>query len=274
MQIKTKHLLTMLAVAGISLTALPATAATTYAAGDILIGFRATGGTGSTTSLVVNIGNSQTIRDNNTTNSVLANIGAALASAYGSGWESRTDLFWGAAGVGQKFTTDPVANGDPGQTLYLTRAGGAGNVGMQNTANPTTSGTTGHTGVVNKVYDWETAFQGFTGTTANGGLVAFMDTSLVNTYDEFTGTTSDWTSSFNTDAAVTGGSVLDLYRILGTTTGANPTGTARTGAWQGTLSLGTDGTISFNPGLVPEPSRTLLAATGLGFLFMRRRRRA
>jgi hypothetical protein len=74
--------------------------------------------------------------------------------------------------------------------------------------------------------------------------------------------------------AGTSGTALDLFRSLGTTTGASPSGTARVGSYEGTFHINGSGVVSYatTPAAVPEPSRALLlglSATGL--LFRRRR---
>jgi MYXO-CTERM domain-containing protein len=114
----------------------------------------------------------------------------------------------------------------------------------------------------------------------NGGLAAIVPTTANNNWEDMTTATNDFGSGWNWEgvvgAANGAGKFLDLYRILADTTGANPTGTLRTGAWQGTLSLGSDGVVTFasTVAAIPEPSRAILALGGLTALFMRRRRRA
>ncbi|MFM2167808.1 MAG: hypothetical protein RIS79_2179, partial [Verrucomicrobiota bacterium] len=119
MLIQTKSLLTMLAVAGMTLFASQASA-TTYVAGDLLLGFRASGGTGSSTNLIVNLGQADTVyRDaiSNLTN--IVDIGTLLNSTYGTGWDTRSDLFWGIVGVRTASSVGSAVDGDPIRTNYL-----------------------------------------------------------------------------------------------------------------------------------------------------------
>lgn len=279
MRIHTRHLLTMLVMAGISAVAFPANAATTYAPGDLLLGFRATGGTGSTSSLVVNLGPATALRDN-TGSTALIDISAALTATYGAGWENRTDLSFGFAGVFSSATIgSTVTNGDPRQAVYLSADNTTGAIGVQGSSSVTLAGSGAMTTFASAVASYGASFQAFGGATFNGGLAAALDTATANTWEDFTSGSSDFSTGSNTVEGTVGtaqGRILDLYRILGVTTGANPPGPLRTGTWEGTISLGTDGVVSFDATVaaVPEPSRALLAGFGLMSLMLRRRRRA
>ena len=283
MLIQTKHILTTLVVAGISMAALPAKAAT-FVAGDLLVGFRATSGsasTATTNTFVFNLGAATTIRDANTASLALGNIGAELTSVFGADWASNSTLTWSAATV--RSSTAPtsdlsVVNGDPAQALYLTRPNNSGEAGVFGTGSLNIAGQTAMNNVTNDVQGFTSSFLNFAGTTTQGGLAASIPYTVANTFEDYTSGGSDFRSGQNLDVAVdtAQGRIIDLYRILGTNTGANPTQpTVRTGVWQGTLSLGTDGAITFDPVAVavPEPSRALLAAGGLAALAFRRRRR-
>jgi MYXO-CTERM domain-containing protein len=279
MRINTRHLLTMLVVAGISAVAFPANAATTYAAGDVLLGFRST--TDTTKTLVVNItggagpANAAALRDANANaGTTLININQALTDTFGAGWATDSTITWGAVGVYSNSAFDPTVDGDPAQTIYMSRANSAGTAGVQSSAAPK-SGTNGtqHTAVANAVAGFEQlGFANFTGTTSLGGLAAEIPTANANSWEEFTAGANDFTISANNVEGVVGtvsGKVLDLYRIEGVA--------PRTGTWEGTLALSTTGDVSFastTVAAVPEPSRALLAAAGLFASFMRRRRRA
>lgn len=285
MLIQSKHILTTLVVAGISMAALPAKAATTYTAGDLLVGFRATSGsasTAATNTLVFNLGAATTIRDANTASLALGNIGSELTSVFGADWATNSTLTWAAATV--RSATAPasdltVVNGDPAQALYMTRLNTSGQAGVYGSGSLNGGLATAMTNTSGNVLGFTSSFRDFAGATTQGGLAASIPYTVNNTFEDYTSGGSDFGIGQNIDSSVSTatGRIIDLYRILGTNTGANPTQpTVRTGVWQGTLSLGTDGAITFDPVAVvaiPEPSRALLAAGGLAALAFRRRRR-
>jgi len=287
MLIQTKHLLTTLVVAGTMAAALPASAVTVFTPGDLLLGFRATGGQGAGTSLFVNIGSSTTLRDTNTASSslTLLNINQAIVDAYGANWQSRTDLNWGLVGsrTNSALSGDPGNTGDPARTLYTTKPNSAGTVGVQSSATGSAVGTSAFNSAMALVASFQATFQGFTGTGAtelyNSGLVAAIDQSLPNTWDNLGATGNDLGIGFNVEGnfATAAGSVLDLYRYVDNIT-ATPLTEAptanRLAQWQGTVSLAANGDVLFTPTIaaVPEPGRALLAGFGLMGIAFRRRR--
>ena len=264
MQIKSKHRLAMLVVAGISAAALPANAAT-FVAGDLLLGFRASGGTGSSTNLVVNLGQADTVyRDATSSISNIADLGAILTSTYGSDWATRSDLSWGVVGVRTSSSLNSTADGDPQRTNYLSVAQGA--------PAPTISTSTARGDVATAIVDLGTVYAA-----ASGTSYALLDASSPNSWTEQVVTDSNFKLGSSIEASSATGiddASLDLYRILHTTTGANPTGTVGVGSLEGTFAIDSSGVVSFNVGAVPEPSRALLAAFGLAGLVLRRRRSA
>src|SRR5579859_787365 len=110
----------LLALAGIALLTAPVRAGTVSASlGDLVLGFRATGGTGAGLNLEVDLGSISNFYNG-------ANIGLTLPGlvtqdlidVYGANWGSRTDLFWGAAATDGNAVGDP--NGKPASTLWAT----------------------------------------------------------------------------------------------------------------------------------------------------------
>ena len=85
--------------------------------GDVLLGFRATGGTGANTNLVVNLGQASQFTGASSATTV-TNIGADLEAVYGTGWASRTDVLWGVAGASGSFS---AVGSDPAKTTYASR---------------------------------------------------------------------------------------------------------------------------------------------------------
>lgn len=272
MLIQTKSLLTMLAVAGMTLFASRASA-TTYVAGDLLLGFRATGGTGSATNLIVNLGQADTVyRDALANITNVVDIGTLLTSTYGAGWDTRSDLFWGVVGVRTASNIGSAVDGDPVRTNYVTAAQTTVNPGTQSsTAWEITNGTA-RAGVSSAIESFAGNYNAFSAAVTNTALLPAA-------------TGSTWTSnndganSFTIAGTIEGnfgngasGTALDLYRILDRTSGANPTGAVGIGSYEGTFTISNAGVVGFAVTAVPEPSRALLAGLGLAGIAFRRRR--
>jgi hypothetical protein len=99
---------------------------------DLLLGVRATGGTGSTQNVFFNLGNTVTIK-NTPNQGIVGTIAADLSATFGANWFERTDLYFGV--FGNRSNLSPaLAPGtppeEPGSTIYLstqtTAAGAAG----------------------------------------------------------------------------------------------------------------------------------------------------
>ena len=124
-----KFLLTaFLAAVGL---ALPAQAQVQANLGDLVLGFRATGGTGQNVNLEVNLGSVAQFQGQaaNTTLLISRLAAADLVATYGANWATRTDLSWGIVGTAGRisaFGSSPVA------TLWATNA--EATVGTQSSA--------------------------------------------------------------------------------------------------------------------------------------------
>ena len=95
-----------------------AQAALPYNDGDILLGFRASGGDGATTDYLVDIGSATQFTGASGQVSVnIGNIATDLTNTYGADWKTRGDLLWSVSGV-QKV----VGNGFPLNTMFASRA--------------------------------------------------------------------------------------------------------------------------------------------------------
>ncbi len=87
---------------------------------DLIVGFRATGGTGAGVNLEVDLGSISNFYNGANSGVTLTNLAIQdLIDTYGANWGTRTDLFWGAA------ATDGNAESDlPGKPLSTLWASG------------------------------------------------------------------------------------------------------------------------------------------------------
>ena len=251
----TSRLATMF-VASASLLAVSSAGAASYSAGDLLLGFRATGGTGQTTDYIINLGSSTTIRDASIGTS-LGDYGTDLTATYGSGWASRSDLFWGLATIREQdnpFTSN-VVNGDPEGTLYASF----------NTAVSLTSIANGGTGYLGMATEF-----GSLSSSSNASNASFSSAPQIWT-TQMSGPGSFNNNTPDVEHPLSDGSTIDIYRYLSTTTGDTFGGSVGQPNLVHTLGINsTTGNIS----IVPEPSSALLGTLGVLLLFRRRRAKA
>lgn len=260
----------LIALAAACLVGTVSSHAATVAAGDLLVGFRATSGPGAGTSYVVSIGQASLFRDADTTVTVgsggtynRGNIGSDLSSLYGSNWATRTDLVWGIVGTtgdsdiyGSR--AEAVAGTIPGAWVFNT-SGARGTVSVNiNSAlgigapggldNATALGGSLFGG--SEVDGSANAWRGFLGA---GGIAGVAGATGNTDFGAFPGDIEgDVTKS------------LALFNITGS-------GSANS-SYVGTFSLSSNGTITMN--VVPEPSSLLVLLGGSAFLATRRRRRS
>lgn len=294
--IKRKLSLFALVALGVVAFATPSQAAT-YSAGDLILGFRVTGGTGAGSDLLVNLGASTTYRDLNGSNLWnITNIGTDLVATYGSNWYDRTDLSFGIAGVYTNISDGNGGtnnNGDPGQTLYFTKSRTA--VGTVGSASSSVTSNYSNTNMSTASAGMQslgaTTYAGATAS-SNNSKVAIVSSSGGNSWTTYTSGASDfgvisggveqvfasgsWQGgTFGAASNVEG--ALDLYRYLQTTTGASPSGTAKTGLYLGSVVIDQTGNLNaiVNSAAVPEPSTFAMAgiaAIAAGFVAYRRKK--
>ena len=250
-----------------------ADAAIVFTAGDLLLGFHATGGQGANDTYVFNLGPAIAFRDAPasflvTSQPGFAALGADLTATFGSNWFTRTDLFWGASAVRSSSPVSGAVSGDPTRTLYVTRDdddGGWSGISSTDRGN-----------AANSVSTFQNAFLGNNGTAASNNRGAIIPTSQNNDWAEFnarstTGPTAPSFNSFNPSIETFVGDGLNLYRILNSTTGANPSGTVGDGSLLGNIGINAGGAVTFS--VVPEPASLALLSVGGSVLGLARRRR-
>lgn len=259
----------LLALASLAAAISTATAAVVAdpQAGDLFLGFRASGGEGSDQSYLVKLG-LDTSFSNAPGTSFTLNLGAIgvdLISVYGEDWFSRADLHWGVFGV-------RVTSQNPNATLYSSREQTV--AGTLSTPYPALAiDARNSTGT--EVTSVLTSIGGYRGrtATANSTVAAFQPNSVSGSAsynaqvatagaNDF-GSLSGWTTiegDFGNGAA---GTKLDLYRFFGADPGVVQ--------YRGTFSITEAGSVSY--AVVPEPTTALLfvASTALLAGFARRR---
>ncbi|MDB6116763.1 MAG: sorting protein, partial [Verrucomicrobiaceae bacterium] len=232
----------LLAVAHATLLAASAFAApvTPPAAGDIFLGVRASGGQGSGTSYIINVGNDSAFRGAAAGSILdLGSIDADLSSAFGSNWKTRADLSWGV------FGTRNQAN----PTLYGSRAQSP--FGSSAVAYPALD-QSGRAATNTEIVSLLDAYSSLE-STGNAKAAKQSNNPVAGSYNYQVGTagTSDfgslsqWTSIEGNFANGATRTALDLFRYSGnTSTGVN------TAERLGAFSISSAGGVSFLAGPV------------------------
>lgn len=280
----TTRTLALASLAGVLTTT--ASAVLPYADGDLILGFRATGGTGSSTNLLVNIGSAATFRDATTQFTLsLGNLDADLDAIFGTTWDSRSDVNWSVSGT--QFT---AGNGFGNRTLFATREQGfpLGPIGSANSTPWTRATTSTQAGPAGKIQALGLKYGvGTTGAISGTDQIESTNTTLgliqpnaqTNSFEEYmsNGSQSSSGSSFayfsggieGGFALGAGGTALDLYFMATDFSPFDP------GIYEGTFSINSGGDVTFTPTGVPEPSSALmLALSGTVLGFIRRRKLA
>jgi hypothetical protein len=246
----------------------------TYTDGNLILGFQATAGQGTSQNVFFNLGKATDFR-NNGSQGVLGNIGATLTATYGAGWYDRTDLWFGViANLNQQPNPTAIGSrapveGDPSRTFYLSTpaaAPGAGLLIASATYPPDILGIAGNAlrgleQVLTPTADgtgWNLA----SANEAERGIMREADGSGVLSLaipQHATAWNNSWTKWNPTPGAAfsvfTGGiqqnfgkggsaTYVDVQRVLATNTGAVPTGVVGGGTYETTISISAAGVIT------------------------------
>lgn len=259
----------MIGSAGLALLSSSAMAAWTFSAADMVIGFQATSGTGATTNLFFNLGDSYDFSTANFTYGFQGNINDDLVDTYGANWANRTDLYFGVIANRSNLTAlgSPAVPGvsDAGRTVYVSAPtiaiGGAPlRTSLSNTS--LGNGATSYAGL-------RTNLTGFSETGFADGVASLNQSAQPVQWN------NSWTVRNPTPGAgfavFTGGiqqqfgavgtnNIVDIQRMTPSTPST----------YVGSLIIGDNGDIT----LIPETSTSALAAFAGALLAFRRRRNA
>lgn len=273
---------TLLIAMGSAFAASSAMGAFTFTNGDLILGFQATSGTGSTTNVFFNLGSGTSHRDTPSLGPI-GNISTTLTAVYGANWYTRSDLWFGVIGnlnsnANTGIGAAPAVNGDPSRTLYVSTATvnpGEGQLyaaasypgaalasaetalsGMETmlvglNTNPDGSATLNQ---ATQPVEWSNGWSTWNPFVSGGQAAAFNNV-----------LTGGIQQNFGKATSVTS---VDLQRVLSTNTGAVPTGVLGGGTYETTFAIGSNGSIS----AIPEPSSSLLVVAAGALAVLRRRR--
>jgi hypothetical protein len=268
MKINRLHRWALFASAAAFIAAAPAHAATVSSTnGDLFLGFRVSGGVGSTHSYLIDIGQASLFTSSFTLS--IGNIGTDLDAIFGLGagnaiaWYDRADLTWGLVGA-----ITPALGSDPNNTQYASKGESVFGTAETPWSRRTNSAQTTTTSKV------QTLMSGYNGLTSTTNSSVAVDQTGTNSWSSFFPGGSNYSGgvSFGVYTSAlegsfangTAGAALDLFRMQVQTT------TGQVGTLQGTFKIDNSGTTTFTA--VPEPASLTMLGMGVCLLgFVRRR---
>ena len=259
--------LKVVSVLGALVAASSSFAVTTAASGELVLGFGATGGTGSSLNLEVALGtvsNYTALSDGNL-HSLGRLSGADLAATYGADWTTRADLNWGIIG----FTGNSLNN-----TVWASKEQAVvGTMGTPWAKMPASGGNTAGSVIKSTVAGLTAA-----AATANSSYAGVLETSALQSWYTTQGTTGSAfktpyeTDTLNNSTAFGTNSyvVSDLFQMVNTSAGQS--------SYVGSFGIDNTGGLWFSNdasdfAAIPEPSTyaMILGALTLGLVAVRRR---
>jgi len=222
---------------------------------DLILGVRATGGTGASLNYEIDLGSVLSLGPGATTFN--SHIGSDLSTVFGANWLTRSDLFWSVSAV--QYTTGGT---DPRFTTYFTQPllASPGAYGQAALATPA-----GH--VNSQVSALNGGFRSTDFLVGPAGGVSApgagtVSASLANSYSsQVVGVNSTSYSSFPFGEA-NPNTALDFYRFA-------PSDTSRL-LQTGMFSFDANGGFHFDAIVVPEPTTSVLGGMALLLVAFRR----
>ena len=247
-------------------------AALNYDEGNLIMAFRATGGTGAATNFLVNLGpKDQFVNATSviTITTQLGNFKADLDALYTASWKTRVDFMWSVTGVHQVPVGIYAAN-----TIFASKARAIGATsGLAGSTAWTAPSVFGAGNPAGKVLELGLRYEAGTGSTesTNSAFALIQPEAVTQSYRSYMpgGANTTASTAFNYFSGV--GTIeaplaqdLDFYTLT-------PGGGAR--EFEGSFSLASNGTVTFTPAAaVPEPTAFVAIGGGLFALTSIRRR--
>jgi len=288
-----------LAAGSLAISTFSANAANSfYAPGDLVLFFQQDGGT---QTVYANLGNAATLyrgagtgAADGVNNINFLDIHLTLEAAFGLNWATDPTLYAGLAGVwGTSATNSTLQDGDPHRTLYVSAARtSVGTLGQANSspADMDLAGNGAMTGAASGISAQNNVLENSYTTAVAQSPNATSQIDNQNTFSlgiqnaafggniaggvQQQGSAGVFSASFGSAGSTE--FALDLYRFQAKDNIATQVGFGeglRLGTYEGTVTVGTDGQVSFTA--VPEPSTyALMGLSALVIGFVVRRRRA
>lgn len=267
-----------------------------YAPGDLVLYFQQEGGTNT---VYVSLGNAAnlyrgvatgTAADGGLSQLNIVNINPTLVAAFGANWATSSTVYAGLAGVyGASPSSTILNNSEPERTLYLSSSrDNVGTIGIAESIgfDLSLAGNTAMTGASNGIITQNNVFEVNYDAQQTVSLAGLSQIDNQNPFSSpgiqgnaFQGNIEGGvqqqgaTGTFGDFGFGSTEFALDLFRVQATNNIAGQIGFGdanRLGTFEGTVTVGTDGGVSF---LVPEPSSTALVGIAAGAMLLRRRRR-
>lgn len=223
----------------------------------------------------------------------ILNLNQTLTDAFGAGWASDTSIYAGAAGAASSSTGIQTPLGDQTRTVYVSRGrDSVGTVGLSNTTPYDLTSVGSLTGGATSIIGMGNTFE--VNGTAQQQILTVDISTIDNTnpfsspgiqgtaYGAFVGgvqqrgsasTIGDFGDNFGNTFAEDVEFALDIYRVAprnASDTVGEVDGPRLLGTFEGTLTIGSNGDVSFLT--IPEPSSMALTGlAGLALAFRRRR---